>query len=183
MSLNVFRFIFSKKHFRTIICGWCIFFLGNEHDMKIALYVYKENASPYTYIKRIIVIFKYYMYRLSPPPKTKKKKKKKPNRHLGIDCKRTLYGIWKIKPDFETMTIFLQFSEDPYLIWPSGHKEIWIFVKQVIGPFLPSFVTWMYVASIGRLCSQKTGFAIIFKFHAYLSNKGCSWQPKSLSDM
>ena len=37
------------------------------------------------------------------------------NRHLGIDCKRTLYGISKIKPDYETMTIFLQFSEDP--IW------------------------------------------------------------------
>ena len=44
----------------------------------------------------------------------------------------------------------------PHLIWPSSHKEIWIFAKQVIGPFLPSFVTWMYVASTGRLCSQKT---------------------------
>ena len=40
---------------------------------------------------------------------------------------------------------------------PSSHKEIWNFIKQVIGPFLPSFVTWMYVASTGRLCSQKTG--------------------------
>ena len=39
--------------------------------------------------------------------------KKNYNRHLGIDCKRTLYGIRKIKPDYETMTIFLQFSEDP----------------------------------------------------------------------
>ena len=27
----------------------------------------------------------------------------------------TLYGIWKIKPDYETMNVFLQFSEDP--IW------------------------------------------------------------------
>ena len=34
---------------------------------------------------------------------------------MGIDCERTLYGIWKIKPDYETMTIFLQISEDP--IW------------------------------------------------------------------
>ena len=67
--------------------------------------------------------------------------KKNYNRHLGIDCKRTLYGIRKIKPDYETMTIFLQFSEDPTLIWPNNHKEIWIFVKQVIGSFLPSFVT------------------------------------------
>ena len=41
--------------------------------------------------------------------------KKNYNRHLGIDCNRTLYGIRKIKPDYETMTTFLQFSEDP--IW------------------------------------------------------------------
>ena len=41
--------------------------------------------------------------------------KKNYNRNLGIDCERTLSGIWKIKPDYETMTIFLQFSEDT--IW------------------------------------------------------------------
>ena len=51
-----------------------------------------------------------YLYRLSPPPK-----KKKYNRHLGIDCERILYGIWKMKQDYGTMVIFLQFSEDP--IW------------------------------------------------------------------
>ena len=39
--------------------------------------------------------------------------KKNYNRHLGIDCKRTLYGIRKNKPDYETVTISLQFSEDP----------------------------------------------------------------------
>ena len=43
----------------------------------------------------------------------------------------------------------------PHLIWPSSNKEIWIFVKQVICSFLPSFVTWMYVASTGRFCSQR----------------------------
>ena len=72
----------------------------------------------------------------------------------------------------------------PHLIWPSSHKEIWIFVKQIIGPFLPSFVTWMYVASMHRqIVFTKHRLANIFIFHAYLSNKGCSWQPKSLSDM
>ena len=39
--------------------------------------------------------------------------KKKSNRHLGIDCERTIYVIWKIKPDYETVTIFLQFSKTP----------------------------------------------------------------------
>ena len=72
----------------------------------------------------------------------------------------------------------------PHLIWPSSNKEIWIFVEQVIGPFLPSFVTWMYVASIHRqIVFTKDMLANIFKFRAYLSNKGCSWQPKGLSDM
>ena len=91
------------------------------------------------------------------------------NRHLGIDWERTLYGICKIKPDYETMTIFLQFSEDP--IWfGQVDKEIWIFVKQVICPFLPSFVTWMYVASTGRLCSQKTGLQTYSNFmHTFLT--------------
>ena len=32
---------------------------------------------------------------------------------LGFDCERSLYEVWKIKLDYETMTIFLQFSEDP----------------------------------------------------------------------
>ena len=48
--------------------------------------------------------------------------------HLGIDCERTLRGIWKIKPDYETITIFLQFSEDP--IWfgqvvTKGSMDFW----------------------------------------------------------
>ena len=96
-----------------------------------------------------------------PPPKKKKKKKliqiNKYNRHLGIDCERTLYGIWTIKPDYETITILFTIQWRPHRIWPSSNKEMWIFVKQIIGPFLPSFVTWMYGASTGRLCSQKTG--------------------------
>ena len=60
----------------------------------------------------------------------------------------------------------------PHLIWPSSNKEIWIFVKQdlVIGPFLPSFVTWMYVASTGRLCLQKTDLQTYSDFmHIFLT--------------
>ena len=57
------------------------------------------------------------------------------------------------------------------LIWPSSHKEIWIFVKEVIlCPFLPSFVTGMYVVSTGRLCSQKTGLQSYYNFmHTFLT--------------
>ena len=58
----------------------------------------------------------------------------------------------------------------PHLIWPCCHKEIWIFVRQVIGPFLPSFVTWMYVVSTFRLCSQKTGLQAYSNFmHTFLT--------------
>ena len=73
-----------------------------------------------------------------------------------------------------------------HLIWPNNHKEIWIFVKQVTGPFFPSFVTWMYMNVCGfhrQIVFTKDRLSNIFKFHAYLSNKGCSWQPKTLSDM
>ena len=74
----------------------------------------------------------------------------------------------------------------PHLIWPNNHKEIWIFVMQVTGPFFPSFVTWMYMNVCGfhrQIVFTKGRLSNIFKFHAYLSNKGCSWQPKTLSDM
>ena len=56
-----------------------------------------------------------------------------------------------------TIGIWVSIQWRPHLNWPSSNKEIWIFVKQVIArslKFLPSFVTWMYVASTGRLCSQ-----------------------------
>ena len=92
-----------------------------------------------------------------------KKSKIKYSRHLGTDCERTLYGIWKIKPNYKTMTCST-IQRGPHLIWPSSNKEIWIFVKQVISPFLPSFVTWRYVGFTGRLCSQKTGLQTYSNF-------------------
>ena len=58
------------------------------------------------------------VYRLPPPPP-----KKKYNRHLGIVCKRTLYGIRKIKADYENMTISLQFSENPIWFGPVVTKK------------------------------------------------------------
>ena len=56
----------------------------------------------------------------------------------------------------KNMTISLHFSEDPHLIWSSNHKEIWIFVKQVTGPFVPSFAIRMYMAFTDTLRSQHT---------------------------
>ena len=102
----------------------------------------------YRFDSPVVMIAFTWLYRLSP---------KNYNRHLGIDCKRTLYGIRKIKPDYETMTISLQFSEDPIWFGQVVTKIYGFFVMQVIGPFLPSFITWMDVASTDRLCSQKTG--------------------------
>ena len=76
---------------------------------------------------------------------------------------KNLTGLWNYN-------YFPTIQWRPHLIWPSSHKEIWILVRQVIGPFLPSFVTWMYVDSTGRLCSQKTGLQTYSNFmHTFLT--------------
>ena len=51
---------------------------------------------------------------------------------------------------------FSTFQWRPHLIWSSNHKEIWIFVKQVTGPFVPSFAIRMYMAFTDTLRSQHT---------------------------
>ena len=63
----------------------------------------------------------------------------------------------KSKPDYETLLFFYNSVKTPSDLAKYSHKEIWIFVKEDTCPFLPSFVTGMYVVSTGRLCSQKTG--------------------------
>ena len=52
--------------------------------------------------------------------------------------------------------LFLYIQWRPHLIWSSNHKEIWIFVKQVTGPFVPSFAIRMYMAFTDTLRSQHT---------------------------
>ena len=55
------------------------------------------------------------------------------------------HPIWtKVILDFETITICLSVGEDPVRLESSSHKEIKIFVKHVMGPFLP-FVTCMFL--------------------------------------
>ena len=79
------------------------------------------------------------------------------------DCRRNQSGLWNY--DYFSIT---QWRPDQ--IWPSSHKEIWNFVKEVMCPFLPSFVTGMYVVSTGRLCSQKTGLQTYSNFmHTFLT--------------
>ena len=51
---------------------------------------------------------------------------------------------------------FSTFQWRPHLIWSSNHKEIWIFVKQVTGPFVPSFAIRMYVAFTDTLYTFTT---------------------------
>ena len=65
------------------------------------------------------------------------------------------------------MTIYLHFCEDPHLIWSTNHKEIWIFVKQVTGPFVPSFAIRMYMAFIDTLRSQNTDLQT-FKYFMHI---------------
>ena len=50
------------------------------------------------------------------------------------------------------MTIFSTIHWRPHLIWPSSHKEIWMFIKQVIGP---SSVTWMCMWLPQTDCAHK----------------------------
>ena len=70
----------------------------------------------------------------------------------------------------------------PHLIWPSNHKEM-DFCKASHGSLSSKFCH-LNVCRFHRLIVfTKDRLANIFKFYAYLSNKGCSWQPKSLSDM
>ena len=113
---------------------------------------------------------------------------------LNTDCPKKIQSafgyrfqknpLWNLKNQTRLWNYdyFSTIQWRPHLIWPSSNKEIWIFVKQVIGPFLPSFVTWMYIGFHRQFVFTKDRLANIFKFHAYLSNESCSWQPKSLSD-
>ena len=68
------------------------------------------------------------------------------NRHLGIDYERNRFAIWKVIPDYKTRTISLPVSEVPVRFGSVILKK-GIFVKYVMGPFLPCFVTWMILAS------------------------------------
>ena len=52
-------------------------------------------------------------------------------------------------------------------MWSTNHKEIWIFVKQVTGPFVPSFAVRMYMAFIDTLRSQNTDLQT-FKYFMHI---------------
>ena len=107
-------------------------------------------------------------------------------RSIPIVPKKITIGIWvsitkepfmESKKSKRIMKLLL------FLIWPSSHKEIWNFVKEVMCPFLPNFVTGMYVVSTGRLCSQKTVLQTYSNFmHTFLT-KVIPDNLKSLSDM
>ena len=63
------------------------------------------------------------------------------------------FCLYRLSPQKITIGIWVSIAKEPFifstiqwrphLIWPSSHKEIWIFVKEVICPFLPRFVTGM----------------------------------------
>ena len=147
---------------------------SSKHSMQVIIVT---SAVSLNYMStRLTCAYSCHLYKVPiVPPKNY-------NRHLGIDCERTLYGIWKIKPDYETMTIFLQFSEDPIWFGQVVTKRDG-FCKGSHMSLSPKFCHWNVCGFHRQIMFTKDRLAIILKFYAYLSNKGCSWQPKSLSDM
>ena len=77
---------------------------------------------------------------------------------IGLSAWITLKVVSESKNDFKLWKYdyFSTFQWRPHLIWSSNHKEIWIFVKQVTGPFVPSFAIRMYMAFTDTLRSQHT---------------------------
>ena len=77
---------------------------------------------------------------------------------IGLSAWITFKVVSESKYNFKLWKYdyFSTFQWRPHLIWSSNHKEIWIFVKQVTGPFVPSFAIRMYVAFTDILPSQHT---------------------------
>ena len=77
---------------------------------------------------------------------------------IGLSAWITLKVVSESKNNFKLWKYdyFSTFQWRPHLIWSSNHKEIWIFVKQVTGPFVPSFAIRMYMAFTDTLRSQHT---------------------------
>ena len=77
---------------------------------------------------------------------------------IGLSAWITFKVVSESKYNFKLWKYdyFSTFQWRPHLIWSSNHIEIWIFVKQVTGPFVPSFAIGMYVAFTDTLPSQHT---------------------------
>ena len=77
---------------------------------------------------------------------------------IGLSAWITFKVVSESKYNFKLWKYdyFSTFQWRPHLIWSSNHKEIWIFVKQVTGPFVPSFAIRMYMAFTDTLRSQHT---------------------------
>ena len=77
---------------------------------------------------------------------------------IGLSAWITFKVVSESKYNFKLWKYdyFSTFQCRPHLIWSSNHIEIWIFVKQVTGPFVPSFAIGMYVAFTDTLPSQHT---------------------------
>ena len=86
------------------------------------------------------------------------------NQHLGIDLERYCIAIWKVSTGLWHSNCFSISKWRPYPIWSSSQEGIRIFVKHVMGPFLPFFVTVMF------LFKPKRGvelFIVLYKLQPY----------------
>ena len=89
---------------------------------------------------------------------------------------KKLTGLWNYN-------YFPTIQWRPHLIWSSSHKEIKDFSKASHRSLSSKFCHLNVCGFHRQIVFTKDRLANILKFYAYLSNKGCSWQPKSLSDM
>ena len=109
------------------------------------------------------------LYSLSlPPPPPKKKRLSAFGYRLRNQsfCNMNSRPLWvHLKLYFSTI------QRRSHSIWSSIQEEMGIFIKNVMGPFLLSFGTWMILASTWMkiFCSQQ-----LFKLCAYRFNKCCS---------
>ena len=120
--------------------NWGVFF-----GLYCILRVTSWGVNPVESLRHVRHIHILFLYLPFIPQKKKKKKKlqsafwdqlwKKPFCNMKSDT-----GLWNYN-------YFSTSQWRPCPIWSNSHKEIWIFVKHVIGSFLPSFVTWMFLAS------------------------------------
>ena len=104
---------------------------------------------------------------------------------IGLSASITFKVVSESKYNFKLWKYdyFSTFQWRPHLIWSSNPKEIWIFVKQVTSPFVPSFAIRMYVAFTDTLPSQHTDLQTFQILCIPFQQRQPIWQPKRLADM
>ena len=141
------------------LCGiiWCV--VQREHIVEICYFSGFKCFQGNLYTRRAFDIISYRLSQKKLQSAFGDRLRKNPLWNL-----KNLTGLWNYD-NFSTI------QWRPHLIWPSSHKEIWIFVKEVIIMSLSSkFCHWNVCGFTGRLGSQKTGLQSYYNFmHTFLT--------------